>query len=418
MSYTDDEYEEGSKCNIEQYRMLRRCSEEKNLKEWNRWRKRYPDEEIFLQGADFTEFNLISADFSKANCQKAWFSMAKCQKAIFNGANCQEAHFHDAECQEAKFNSTICKEAKFNDANCWKADFWEARCQKAIFDGACCQKADFEDANCWKAKFQKANCQSANFRNANCQNANFNEANCQEIKIYKSFLEGASFQNAILNHETRIIDCTIDDKTDFTNASLSSVVIEPGKRAKLEQNIRRFGWEKWYADKKEEKKSDHRFFNSLLVHMVRFFWYLSDYGYNTTRVLGWFVGFVIYFALFYTYFPCMLEIKGDPLPTYPFCFSWKIADFWQMLAFSMSTMVTLGFSNINVAVTNGEPRTIGMIVVSLNLMVGYFMLAVLVTRLAILFQTMGPGYMPPRTKMPRPNLYDEIVKEIENTKEN
>jgi hypothetical protein len=35
-----------------------------------------------------------------------------------------------------------------------------------------------------------------------------------------------------------------------------------------------------------------------------------------------------------------------------------------------------------------------MIVVTLNLLTGYFLLAVLVTRLAVLFQTMAPGYVP------------------------
>ncbi|MDL2328232.1 pentapeptide repeat-containing protein [Desulfosarcina sp. OttesenSCG-928-A07] len=476
--------------------MLKRCSEKRDLTEWNAWRESNPREEIFLQGADLSNFYLVEADlhrancheaiffeanchdanfysanchdaiffeancqdanFYSANCRGAIFFEANCQNAKFLGANCQEADFRNANCHEAKFFmancqgarflgancqeanffKANCQEANFEHADCQKANFSEAKCQEAIFDsancheanffiancqeasflGANCQKAIFQQANCEEVNFFKANCQNAQFLGANCQKANFehadcqkanfskakcqevsfNEANCQGTQIYEARLEHALFQNVILNHETRIIRCEIDDQTDFTNTSLSSVIIEPGKRAKLEQNIRRFGWEKWYRDKMEVKKPAHRFLNFLLVHVVRFFWYLSNYGYNTTRVLGWFAGFVIYFALFYTYFPCMLEIKGDPLSTFPFCFSWEVGNFWQMLAFATSTMVTLGFSNINVAVTNGIPDKWGMIVVSLNLMVGYFMLAVLVTRLAILFQTMGPGYVPPR----------------------
>lgn len=66
-----------------------------------------------------------------------------------------------------------------------------------------------------------------------------------------------------------------------------------------------------------------------------------------------------------------------------------------MLAFATSTMVTLGFSEINVAIDPVTNRASfpGMLAVTSNLMAGYFMLAVLVTRLAILFQTLGPGYV-------------------------
>lgn len=116
-------------------------------------------------------------------------------------------------------------------------------------------------------------------------------------------------------------------------------------------------------------------------------------------MLGCFVSAIGIFALCYTLFPQLLELNDDPLDvmlcewlTGLYGEPWDIAHFGQMAAFSASTMVTLGFSNINVATTGG-PNMAGMVIVTLNLLVGYFMLAVLVTRLAILFQTMGPGYV-------------------------
>ena len=47
------------------------------------------------------------------------------------------------------------------------------------------------------------------------------------------------------------------------------------------------------------------------------------------------------------------------------------------------------FGNINVTMTNDACDIVRMLAVALNLMAGYFLLAVLVTRLAILFQTMA-----------------------------
>ncbi|MDL2269685.1 pentapeptide repeat-containing protein [Desulfosarcina sp. OttesenSCG-928-A07] len=385
----NDEYEEGYKCDIEQYRMLKRCSDEQDLTEWNDWRKAHPDEKIFLQGADLSSFWLMKSDLHGANCQRADFKNANCQRATFWKANCQDAYFREANCQGVKFLDAQCLRADFEMANCEGADFWNAKCQRAKFSFTNCQKAIFFLAQCQDAKFSFANCHGANFRRANCQGADFNVVNCQGIKIDKANLKNASFQNVILNHETQIIDCKIDDKTDFTNASLSSVIIEPGKRAKLEQNIRRFGWEKWYGETATRK---------IATFPVRFFWLISDYGYNTKNVLFWFLLFIIVFATIYTLCPSMLAISGEPLTLCTFWCLDGVANFWQMLAFATSTMVTLGFSNINVAVTDGMPHMLGMIVVSLNLMVGYFMLAVLVTRLAILFQTMGPGYVPIKQK--------------------
>ena len=66
--------------------------------------------------------------------------------------------------------------------------------------------------------------------------------------------------------------------------------------------------------------------------------------------------------------------------------------------FAAATMVTLGFGNINTA----SGSLLGMFVVVINLMTGYFLLAVLVTRLAVLSQTMAPGYdVPPKQARPK-----------------
>jgi hypothetical protein len=72
------------------------------------------------------------------------------------------------------------------------------------------------------------------------------------------------------------------------------------------------------------------------------------------------------------------------------CLADRLLHFPQMCFFSAATMMTLGFGNINAA----RESYFGMFVVLTNLMTGYGLLAVLVTRLAIMFQTMAPGYVP------------------------
>ena len=118
----------------------------------------------------------------------------------------------------------------------------------------------------------------------------------------------------------------------------------------------------------------------LKVGTVRLFWLISDYGYSTGRILGTFFVCTLFFALVYTLFPGML----DPIQHFP-----------RTLFFAAATMVTLGFGSINAA----KDSLWGMGVVVGNLMAGYFLLAVLVTRLAVLFQTMAPGYVTPKNTL-------------------
>ena len=364
---------QGHFCDIEQYAMLLRCSKKYDMTEWNEWRKANPDIEIRLQGADFF--------------------FAYLQKANFEDAYSEWAQFHYADCKGAQFRYAHCEGAHFEEAHCEGANFVWADCERAYFEEAHCEGANFAWADCERAYFEEAHCEGANFAWADCEGANF----------YRVYCEGALFRFAQFSSSTKFFGCTIDDASDFSYTALESIMVEPGKRARMEYNIRRFAWERRYREQVEPLRRAFQINGLqtvgkilfpllawLYLFPVRFFWYVSDYGYSTGRVIKFFIFFILLFALLYTFLPQMLMLNGNlidaPLPE----------RFLQMLAFATSTMVTLGFSNINVAAEGGKPDLAGMLMVSCNLIVGYFMLAVLVTRLSILFQSMGPGE--PRNK--------------------
>ncbi|MBE1237457.1 pentapeptide repeat-containing protein [Phaeovibrio sulfidiphilus] len=361
----------GHWCNIEQYRMLQRCSARQDMTEWNEWRRANPNEEVRLQGAKFTGFFMKEANFDSAYCEGAYFYNTVLEDACFNFSNIEYAKF------------TFC--------SLFKSGFKWSECDYSVFFSCNLRFINLHNASCSFVEFYVSDCRDSVFRGTRCETAAFK----------KSMLQGADFSTAWLSHETRMFKCAVDERTNFSNTSLVSVNVEPGIRAFLERNIRRLSWIEWYGDTWQRK---------LTTSPVRLFWWLSDYGYSTRRVLGVFALLIVTFAGLYTLFPEWLMIGSKPLPTdrvdWLFHFSrlfggagfdLEVANFWQMLSFAASTMVTLGFSNINVAVSpEGEPSGWGMAVVSLNLMAGYFMLAILVTRLAILFQTLGPVTKPSR----------------------
>ncbi len=328
--------------NDEAYTILMRCSEKKDMSEWDEWRYENKNKEIYLQGADFNKAYLEGVDFSG-----------------------QHMHLEGAH-------------------------FIEAYCKKADFSFAHCEKSEFLGTNCRDSNFIQSHCEEADFSGSQCKWTSFDMAHCERANFFDACIEGTSFCAADID-KIFLWNCSVDEHTDFRMTNLFSAKIEPGKRAFLERNIRYMNWKEWYNEKwlKPDNASIFLMLGTLflwilrllfIVPVVRFFWYISNYGYSTCRILLMILLFIFVFAGVYTNFPDLLDAP---------CAS---RNFAHMLFFSTATMITLGFSNINVA----QGSLLGMVVVTGNLLVGYFMLAVLVTRLAVLFQTMAPGYVPPK----------------------
>jgi len=93
----------------EQYDMLKRCSDKKDVAEWNEWRKKHPDEVIWLQCVNFEGWHLQRANFMHANqyCKKTnttiSFGEVHLEKAIFEWADLQKSVFAGAKMDGAKF---------------------------------------------------------------------------------------------------------------------------------------------------------------------------------------------------------------------------------------------------------------------------------------------------------------------------
>jgi len=353
-SYGKDSY-----CYIDQYRLLKQCAEQKNTTKWNEWREKNPNEKIMLCGAEMCNWDLTRANLSNVN---------------FWGSNLSGATLFNTQC-----NNSI-----FIDAKCINTLFFHTNCDGAYFNLADLSKARFVNSSCVTSSFESSNCKKASFTKTDISNSCFNSAKLEDARFISSECYSTEFLFCYFSNLTEIMNCSFDNRTTISNYLIGILRIDAGARAYLEHNCRHHNWNAWY-------KNYSKF--SLIVFFVKFFWYISDYGYSTKRVLIFFLLFILLFTSIYYEFPEMLSLNGVTLDT---------ATFFSMLTFACSTMVTLGFSNINVSVVEGAPNTWGMFVVSMNLIVGYFMLAVLVTRLGILFQSLGPGYVAKKKKAVKP----------------
>lgn len=352
-------YDEALYCYIDHYRLLKQCVEQNNAAKWNDWRNKNPNVKIKLCGAEMQNWNisyanLIDVDFMESNLSGTIFNRCKLKNSIFICAKCNGTFFLNTDCEEAFFLESDLTNARFSSSNC--------------------KKSLFENSKCYETRFTSTDISDSSFNNAHLENTWFVQSTCN----------GTTFINSYFSNLTEFMNCIFDNKMTISDHLIGTPRTDIGTRIKFEHNCRIHNWNEWYNNSDE---------SHLIVLFVKFFWYISDYGYSTKRILAFFSLFILFFTSVYYVFPEMLSLNGVTL---------KSATFFSMLTFACSTMVTLGFSNINVSVVNGAPNTWGMFVVSMNLIVGYFMLAVLVTRLGILFQSLGPGYVAKKKKAVKP----------------
>jgi hypothetical protein len=126
--------------------MLKRCSQQKNINEWNSYRAEHPEVRIHLQNADLRKVNLEGAKLSWADLEGARLEgadlfAADLKKADLRGANLEKANLWGAtlcetDLEGASFASANLENADLRGANLDKADLWGANLEGAIVETA------------------------------------------------------------------------------------------------------------------------------------------------------------------------------------------------------------------------------------------------------------------------------------------
>jgi uncharacterized protein YjbI with pentapeptide repeats len=225
----------GLRCDLDQYDMLKRCSEKKDITEWNKWREKNHKEDVLLEGANLSGWNLKGVSLSQV-----WVALITPEKFtsfISGDVYLCGAKIKDADLEEADFRSAHLENTKLNRAHLERAKFLDAHLEGTIF--------------------------------------------------YRAHLEGADVETAITNGATSFWKIKADRKTNFLGVGLDNVRIDPATEQLLKYNIRRMNWEDWYKQHK------------ILKWPMRLFWLMSDYGLSTGRIIITFLVLMIAFACVY-----------------------------------------------------------------------------------------------------------------------
>ena len=179
-----------------------------------------------------------------------------------------------------------------------------------------------------------------------------------------SHLMGAKFTYSVVDGETLFTNNTIDKNTDFTGTGLSATRIDPSLRTRLERNIRRSSWERWYTK------------NKLLEIPAKVFWKISDYGSSTRLILFTFLFSNVIFTMFYLALRDANLLQGFILSS----------GNDLLLAYMQTTLVPFGILGIDLTTLSLFP----VFIIFIQVIFGYTILAALVTRMAIMFQNLSP----------------------------
>ena len=227
------------------------------------------------------------------------------------------------------------------------------------------------------AIFCKVNLEGVDLRWVHLEKADFALSHLESANFDMAHLHRTTFNFAFVNSTASFIGRNIDRKTDFREVSLNTIRVKQETKQLLEYNIRRMNWEKWY---KEHPK---------FQWLVKPFWWMSDYGLSTKRVIFTFFGLALIFANIYYHWG---RIAPPGIVDYLFVDRSGIEVQWWLvplrtLYFSIVTMTTLGFGDMY-----ANAHSIwGHILLSVQVILGYVLLGALVTRFAVLFTAGGPA---------------------------
>ena len=391
----------------EQYEMLLRCSYAKDITKWNKWRKDFPDEPILLKGADLREAHLEGAHLEKAHLEGA-----KLFRAELKGGNLFGAHLEDVDLRQANLERADLERANLQAANLRGVHLEGAYLGEAHLEGANLRRAhlkgaSFECAHLESAHLQFAHLEGADLREAHLQGADLRQAHLQGADLWEAHLEnaelggahlegaalryahleGAKVGSAFVDGSTLIDTPYVNRKTDFTGVRLDAARVESSLKHFLKYNGRRERWHEWYAHGVWPLK--------IIKHaFVRPFWWMSDYGHSTVRIVWAFLLVALVFADIYYYCgPDYFHVgpeQGLVANLYVTHKGNAVAEELvpvRAIYFSIVTMTTLGFGDMYAS----ENSFWGHILLMVQVLLGYIMLGALVTRFAVLFTAGGPA---------------------------
>ena len=130
--YDPELLKKGLRCDLGQYEMLKRCSDKKDMTKWNEWREEHPEENVELNGQDFSSWYLVGIRFNSQVASDRG-SKVHLRRTTLYGADLRQAKLHHAYLEGAKFNLAKLQGSDFHDAHLQGAILYQSHIEGASF---------------------------------------------------------------------------------------------------------------------------------------------------------------------------------------------------------------------------------------------------------------------------------------------
>jgi len=158
-----------------------------NIREFNKYRKDNPNEEIDLIGAKLIGADLSEADLSEADLSEANLIGADLSGACLSGANLSEANLIGADLSGACLSGANLRGAILRGAKLIGADLRGANLKRATLYGANLNEATLNEANLNGANLKRATLIGADLNGANLYGADLRGAKEDEYTKWPNF---------------------------------------------------------------------------------------------------------------------------------------------------------------------------------------------------------------------------------------
>ena len=350
-------------------------------KSWIKWKGEYESKrnDISLNGINLSNLELRGINFYYMKLKDIQFINSYIEGSYFSGCEIDGASFYDARIIDTDFSHSTLKNIEFGKGYIQDCKFVQTKLEGVNFNSVNCGNLDFRDANFKEVEFMFLFLFTISFLNSRFEVSRFYDINFVKVNFF----------NCYFDEYCELSKCTLDKDFKIKNSNYSHTIFEDALISQFDYCNRRTNWEHYYEET-----------GRLKALLIKIFWNSSDYGYSTTRPIALFFISSFIFSLLYlipgifssswtdnTGFISNLLIYEKGLHTLPLLVI-------RSLYFSIITMTTLGFGDI---FANANSIT-GHILLTVQVLLGYFTLAIIITRLSTLFSQRGPTVRPKKRK--------------------
>lgn len=265
---------------------------------------------------------------------------------------------------EAMFESVAAVKVAFETCTFYRCVFknlsWhQAAINDCEFDSCIFLNCDFSSASLARSRFHGFVHDDLHL-SCNFKQCNFTGCELQGAELNGLAVVTCKFDYSQTDSRTLLMLDHLDARTSFVGMSFSAARIAPSTRSQISLAIQRSFWHSVFADRER----------GLCRHLWRLFWFLFGYGFDLRRLLTTATISILFFSLFVgiaSRYSAFQQNDGSTTPIPPS----------QCVSFVISTMTTLGFTDITPAPTS----VLGHSLVICMFALGYILFAALIARL-------------------------------------